>query len=91
MVRLKTRWLLVRLDVGATVSMISRSRTNKNTNENTTSSRMDDEDVVKLFPSRKDLATALRQNISAHMGISGEGAALNTQGKEESIGEIMLI
>jgi hypothetical protein len=79
MVRLKTRWLLVRLDVAATLSIQQRKEKKKNHPGNIS---IAEDAMTNLFPPRKELATAIRQNIAAHLGIAGEGAALSTQGKE---------
>ena len=70
MVRLKTRWLLVRLDVPATV----RRTTNQVTLES------DNPETKSVFPSRKELATSIRQNISEQFGVAGEGMASDLQG-----------
>lgn len=73
MVRLKTRWLLVRLDVEATAAT--------SVDDDHGVDILDIEQMGKsLFPSRRDLATTIRQTISSHLGIAGEGVALDTQG-----------
>ena len=85
MVRLKTRWLLVRLDVEET---ILRQGGRRNDDEAAAAAGYDDgdcdeKDSSSLFPVKKDLTTAIRQSISATLGVAGEGAALDTQGKRK--------
>jgi hypothetical protein len=61
MVRLKTRWLLVRVEGN-----------NNNWNEN-------NNDTQLLFPSKKELARAIRENLLQCSGIATIGS-VDTQG-----------
>lgn len=61
MVRLKTRWLLVRIDYTDTI--------------------YDDDDVSEVnFPSKNELARAIRDNLIQCSGVACSGAALDTNG-----------
>jgi hypothetical protein len=67
MVRIKTRWLLVRIDYA--------HHMNANDDDNT--------DDVENFPSKNELARVIRDSIVQCSGITLSGVASDTQGMNQ--------
>lgn len=72
MVRLKTRWLLVQVELMSPSS---------SSDDDTYIYDSDDGRTV-LFPSKKELVRAICDNLLKCSGVAASGAALDTQGKE---------
>jgi hypothetical protein len=75
MVRIKTRWLLVRIDF---VNAMSVSDT-------------DVKDVTGSFPSKNELARVIRDHLIQCSGVACSGAALDTQGTSSPYGAVVFV